>query len=430
MTGSSVAVPPTLPSPKWVVTLTWLLLVASVVPWRRAVLYSGGLDPVVLLKALSGSVALLLAAQIASRGTRYPVGVRSVLFAVTYAVITLIGAMAGTSPLPSIIEAVRFLMISATLILLFSARPAEEAITEILGWLGVFGVVSAVTGIGATGGISGSADGRLQGGIPPLTPNSLAMLFAVLLLLLIWRSTHGQQRRWHLPVILAAMAVIWTTGSRTSLAAVAVAALYLLAHHRHVTRVAIGIAFALLPVLVFVVAGTSVSKSVFDRGGSASVTTLSSRTIAWDAALHQDLSGWQSLFGQGLAVKQVPVVGQYWATQVIDSSWVSALVQGGYLGVALAAVWTIGVVVSIARTRGVYRTLWIALAIFLLPRSILESGLFGSAADFILFMSLSLVSERVRREVARGERERAAEPPAPPGPPSRPAEALPSGMAP
>ena len=52
----------------------------------------------------------------------------------------------------------------------------------------------------------------------------------------------------------------------------------------------------------------------------------------------------QTWFGQGLAQKKISVAGQWWDTQLLDSSWISAVVQGGYLGVGLVVVlgaWTV-----------------------------------------------------------------------------------------
>ena len=78
--------------------------------------------------------------------------------------------------------------------------------------------------------------------------------------------------------------------------------------------------------------GTTLIASVFTRGGSEDLSNLSNRTIAWEAAGDMDRDGWQRWFGQGLAQKEISVPGQWWDTQMLDSTWVSALVQGGYLG--------------------------------------------------------------------------------------------------
>ena len=50
--------------------------------------------------------------------------------------------------------------------------------------------------------------------------------------------------------------------------------------------------------------------------------------------------------GGGLALKRIPVQGQYWNDQGLDSSWVSAWVQGGLLCVLLLAVWAVSALVG------------------------------------------------------------------------------------
>ncbi len=98
------------------------------------------------------------------------------------------------------------------------------------------------------------------------------------------------------------------------------------------TRTFVLLAFR-LPGLVYLALGTDVLSSVLNRGGGEQVATLSNRTIAWQAAFNLNRDVWQTWFGQGLAQKKISVPGQWWDTQLLDSSWISALVQGGYLGV-------------------------------------------------------------------------------------------------
>ena len=92
---------------------------------------------------------------------------------------------------------------------------------------------------------------------------------------------------------------------------------------------------------MYVSLATDVLGSFFGRGGAESITTLSSRTIAWSAAFDYSDSAWVRMMGAGLAKKEIPVVGQYWETQVLDSSWISALVQAGRVGMVLLGVWLV-----------------------------------------------------------------------------------------
>lgn len=153
----------------------------------------------------------------------------------------------------------------------------------------------------------------------------------------------------------------------------------------------------LLPVGDYLLLATNTVSALFSRGRDQNVTTLSSRTIAWDAALQFDLSWWQQWFGGGLAMKRIPVVGQYWKVQVLDSSWISALVQGGLIGLALTVLWILTIVVASLRCDRLWRSLWLGLVAFLVSRSFLESGLFDSTTAFLLLMLVSIMSENVAR---------------------------------
>jgi hypothetical protein len=147
-----------------------------------------------------------------------------------------------------------------------------------------------------------------------------------------------------------------------------------------------------VPLVAYVVLETDLLRSVLERGGSENVTTLSSRTIAWNAAFEMDRPWLQTWFGEGLSVKQIPVPGQYWSTQLLDSSWVSAFVQGGYLGIALVGVWSLALVVACLRAGRTWRPLLTGLLVFVLGRSFLESGLFDASASFITFILVSFAA--------------------------------------
>jgi len=126
------------------------------------------------------------------------------------------------------------------------------------------------------------------------------------------------------------------------------------------------------------------------RGGGEQVATLSNRTIAWQAAFNLDRDGWQTWFGQGLAQKKINVPGQWWETQLLDSSWISALVQGGYLGVAIVVLLGILTILLAAfgpRSKG---SIWLGLAVLTIFGGFLESGLFDGSIQFMVFLVAAL----------------------------------------
>jgi hypothetical protein len=145
-----------------------------------------------------------------------------------------------------------------------------------------------------------------------------------------------------------------------------------------------------LPGVAYLALGTDVLSSVLLRGGGQQVATLSNRTIAWEAAFNLNRDVWQTWFGQGLAQKKINVPGQYWETQLLDSSWISALVQGGYLGAGLVIVLgiaTLGYAAFSSRAKG---AAWLGLAVLTTLGGFLESGLFDGSLQFMVFFVTAL----------------------------------------
>jgi hypothetical protein len=134
-----------------------------------------------------------------------------------------------------------------------------------------------------------------------------------------------------------------------------------------------------------------------ERGGDGT-STLDSRFIAWRAAATWADSTWQTVFGGGLNVKIIPVAGQYWKTQPLDSSWASLLVQTGLLGLLVATGWVCWVARGALRAPHPHRVLFVGLWVFLVGRSLLESGLFDASPAFLLFFAVSLLAESASRE--------------------------------
>jgi hypothetical protein len=149
-----------------------------------------------------------------------------------------------------------------------------------------------------------------------------------------------------------------------------------------------------LPALLFVLFFTPVLSTYATRGDAESTMTLNSRTVAWQAAVGYADSGVTQLLGSGLSVKEVPVSAMYRSTQIMDSTWVSAIVQAGWVGAATLAVMTL---LTLTRSLGLpnpERSLVFAVLVLLVVRSVLESGLFDASAAFIPFLCFSLAIQR------------------------------------
>jgi hypothetical protein len=191
-------------------------------------------------------------------------------------------------------------------------------------------------------------------------------------------------------MMLLFMGLIWLTGSRTGLIALVVALLILFVQGR---RLPVGVVLAMLaalPVLFYLVFGTSVVSNYLGRGGSTNVTSLNNRTVAWSAALHLHKAFWDTWFGNGLSLVKIPVTADYRTDQILDSSWMSALVQGGIVGVALLTLWILAALKACLRSPRSYRLLATALLGFVVSRSVLESGLIGATPIYLIFLIVSI----------------------------------------
>jgi O-antigen ligase len=244
--------------------------------------------------------------------------------------------------------------------------------------------------------------GRLQGAIPPLSPNELALLAGIVVLYVTWRGVLGDAGPRLIVAGVAALGVIWATGSRTALLMLIVAVLVMALHIR---RAPVGLVVGGLLLGGFgavAVVTTGLLAGFLERDGTG-VSTLESRFIAWDAATRWAESGWQLVFGGGLSVKIIEVEGQWWNEQPLDSSWVSLLVQTGLLGLIASAAWVLWVLRGVLRAPRPYRALFVGLWVFLIGRSLVESGLFDATPAFLGFFALSLLVEGGTRERLRYE---------------------------
>jgi hypothetical protein len=378
--------------------MVWTLVVLSVVSWRQEAYYSGGLDAVVVAKAMLSVIALLQANSAWARTPhRSSIGVRSLLFVGGYLVVTVVGGWAASTLLSSAVLAVRVAILGGTVAFLVSAYRRIDVVRALCTALVLVGLFTALTGAASL-----AAEGRLTGGILPVSPNQLAMMFGFPLVVLTWGIIYDQRFRFDVLIAPALMGLIWLTGSRTGLAAVLFGiGLVIVTARRLPSAVLVGLVAA-LPVAVYFLSATGFIAGYFGRGGASNITTLSSRTIAWQAAFDAPFEFWASLFGRGLSAKTVGVSGTYWDTQVLDSSWVSAFVQGGIVGLVLLALWAFSSLVATAGLPPQSRSLWLPLTGFALVWSSTASGLVDAYVLFVIMFLAAVCSERAARTSASG----------------------------
>jgi hypothetical protein len=374
-----------------VLGLAALLMVLGAVDWRRGAYFAGSVDPVVLSKALVSGLGLLLAFGLASAGSRHRLGTLSVWLLGLVLGGSVWGALTAGQLVGGGVMAVRVTVLGATVFFLLRAAPALDVLRRTAWACGAIAVVASLTGL------PDMTDGRLAGGLPAMDPNALALLAGIPLVFLAWRTVLGEAG-W---AIVAGgtyfLAVLWLTGSRTALLMLllGVAAMALQIRRPRVGLVVGGLVLAALGTIAAI--ATGVLAGFAHRGGDGT-STLDSRFIAWRAAAVWADSAWQTVFGGGLNVKIIPVTGQYWKTQPLDSSWASLLVQTGLLGLLVATGWVCWAVRGALRAPHRHRVLFVGLWVFLVGRSLLESGLFDASPAFLLFLAVSLLAEGASRQ--------------------------------
>ena len=368
--------------------MAWILTVVSLLAWRFGVYYSGGVDPVVLAKATLNVVAFLIAfIMVSRRRTGQTLSVRTPLFVLTFVMVSTVGAAAEGNLLASGVLGARLLLVCATVCLLVVACSLEELLDSFVFAMGAIGVVCAVSGASSLSG-----GGRLSGGIPPIEPNQIGLLVGVPIIWAVWRMTQTGGRAIHLLVVLVGFGITWLTGSRGGLAAVLVACLLVVLLAPRLRLGGFLTMVASIPIIFYVVAFTGLFLAYFNRGGTENITTLNSRTIAWRAAFAADADFWQRWFGGGLSVKLVPV-SESWDAQVLDSTWVSTFVQAGVIGLVILSLWVLTTMWRTLAAPVPYKGLWVALVVYALLRSVIETGLLDSYVLFLVILVPSLVCD-------------------------------------
>lgn len=365
----------------WLGHLAWASMIAATIPWRSNTFYDGGADPVVIAKAAISILALGISVW-AYKHTAEPHSLPAtpILLLSSYLAVTAIGGLANRDVSAALVVMVRVVILMISVVLLVAAYGSHVATLSFIQILAALAALSALVG-------ALTFSGRL-GGI--LHPNALAFITASVGIWLLSRVFAGEDHMWELFALLLCVAVVFLTGSRSALAAFSVAALVMIFR---VTALRVRTLLVLtlgLPLVTYVIAGTDLITSVFMRGGSGQVATLSNRTIAWQAALNLQRDFWQTWFGQGLEQKKIEVPGQWWDTQLLDSSWISALVQGGYAGAALAFLLGLASLFYAAFAPRSQGAVWLGLALMATLTGILESGLLDGSLLFMVFWIASL----------------------------------------
>ena len=369
---------------EWSAYVTFLILMGASIPWRAKSYYEGGFDPVVVAKATLSIVGLGMALSVGTRRPRLDIRAMPLLFAAAYLSCTVLGALAAGNLAASAVVAVRVSILVAAVLVLRQRFSGSSLVTAMIAAMGTFGAAGAATGIF-------SWDGRLSGGLPPLHPNELALFCGVVTLGCLAKVTVGEDRTRDLLIVGVAVVVMLATQSRTPVAALAVAAALLLLRTKLLRPGTFALAVAVAPIVVWVVFGTGLVEQFLARDqDSSQITTLSNRTIAWRAALGPQATPWAHWLGGGLSLKRIPVSGQYWNEQILDSSWISALVQGGLLGAVICAIWVVYTAVTVSARANPGRALQLALVVFVVLRSFLESGLFDATTAFVLFFTVTV----------------------------------------
>lgn len=373
-------------------TVLWVLILLSVLPWRQGAYFTGGLDPVVVAKSMVGVLAFA-AAWFTWGGARRrsDLGITTLLLVGAYLAVTVIGGWAAGAQVASAIVAARVLLLLATVVLVMTSHTVETTMRAARDAIILTGGVIALTGAGSL-----ATEGRLRGGVLPLNPNDLAMMFGFAVLVNVWLLLERRATRLDKAATLVLFVLVALTGSRTGLVALLLAiGLAALTYRRRPGGVFVLAAVA-LPAMLYLAASSGMASAYFNRGGDASVLTLNSRTIAWTAAFDQPYEFWQAWFGRGLSAKTVGVSGTFWDTQVLDSSWVSAYVQGGAIGLALLALWCVRNLLRALRLGHPQQALVLPVVVFALIYSITASGLIDAYVLFLLMLMCSLSIDLTR----------------------------------
>lgn len=365
----------------------YALLIVSVIPWRSATIYSGGVDAVVIAKALLAVLALAATVVLAARTReRVAVGIAPAGVIAVALLVSALGSTLAGNDSSTVVLVGRMFVVMATILFLLTTVPWVTSIVCLLSAMAAVALFAAVTGLPTL-----ASGGRLGGGIPEIHPNELAGLVGAPLVGLVVLMLRDGVRTWRLIATVVLVGIAVATGSRIGLLAIAIGIVAAVLVNGIRDRSVLYLLLGALPLGYAIGSFTDVFGSLATRAGSNDTSTaLDSRLDVWRVVLGWDWSEWRKWIGIGLSAKEIPVEIKWRDTQVLDSSWVSLLAQTGLIGTGLIAalvVWCIASALISARRR------WLVtpLLTLVIVRSITESGLVDSAMAFILFFTVASV---------------------------------------
>ncbi|MEU1971940.1 O-antigen ligase family protein [Microbacterium sp. NPDC019599] len=376
-----------------IVGLLFLLVILSVIPWRSDTIYQGGVDAVVIAKAVVALITLAGALTLAvNTKVRIPIGLgpAGVLSAVVF--LSLLGAVVAGNGLSTVVLVVRLYIAMATVLLVLTSIRWEFALGGLMGAMATWAIIAAATGVP-----SFTEKGRLGGNVPEIHPNEVAGLAGAPLVALVVWMLRTRARPWRVLLAVVLLAIVIASGSRTALLGVIIAILVALAANGIHSRGVVYLLLVSLPVIYSIAFFTGIIDGLVTRGGSTDATSaIDARFDAWRVVLAWDWQSWQKWIGLGLSVKKVAVDIRWRDEQVLDSSWASLLAQAGILGTALVAGLLVWCLVS-ALTSSSRRGALLPLLVLLVLRSTTESGLVDSAVPFILLVVIATLLTRRSR---------------------------------
>lgn len=373
--------------------LCCLLLLVSSVAWRRGSYFSGSFDVVVLVKAALTSLAAVLAWMMPrSKDAWAKVGVAPLFWLGAYLIISVLGGVLHGEGFASLVLACRVLLTAVTLLLLVLSHPWQAVISSLASAMVLLAGVGSVTGV-----TSIVETGRLYGGIPPLNANEICLLCSIPAVVLLWKVVHGRALAFEYLVLLVLLGTVWLTGARTGLAALIIAGMLLIAMAQRLATPLAVVMAACVPAMLWVTFFTPWVTKFASRGDPSNLLTLNSRTVAWQAAVDYPNSLTERLFGGGLALKQIPVTAAYRNSQILDSTWVSALIQVGVVGSIVLVLFLLATLVRALRFGSPQSHLMFVIVTLLTIVSVMESGLFDSTTAFVTLFTISLLVHRIRQ---------------------------------
>ncbi|QIG38802.1 hypothetical protein G5T42_04305 [Microbacterium sp. 4R-513] len=375
------------------VAILFVLLILSVIPWRSDTIYQGGVDSVVVAKAIIAVFTLAFAMVLYARTrVKIPVGLGPAVVLGIVLLLSLLGSLVSGYSASTSVIVVRIGIAMTTVLLVLSSVRWQYALGGLMAAMALWAVIAAATGIGTL-----FSEGRLGGRVPEIHPNEVAGLAGAPLVAMVVWMLRTRVRPWRVLVALLLLAIVLASGSRTALLGVFIAIGIAFLTNGMPSRGIVYLLLVTLPVAYAVVVFTGIVEALLTRAGSTDATSaLDARFEAWRVVLSWDWQSWQKWVGMGLSVKKVAVNLQYRQDQVLDSSWASLLAQTGVLGTVLVAglvAWClVGALVSSSR-----RGALLPLLVLLVLRSLTESGLVDSAIPFILFLVIAtLLTHRSR----------------------------------